>query len=467
MSTKTIPLRRIPLWAMRSLTAACIAVGVGAWSLQQRSDVDEVNLTRSARNLPLALPRPTADDWPSELGFDGTGGNTLDWLPRQVNYGSQPTWQITLPGPALGSPCAWGDVAVVPIVEPADGRIALLAVNRHDGQQLWQAELRRGLSMEPARLLGGATPACDGQHVFLAAVIQGRLALFAVDLQGRPRWERDMGPMHAETGRLISPLLHENLVLVAGEHRGIRWNAGPSTAHLTAVHRLTGEIIWRIRCPNHDSLAKPAIAEIGGRRQLVIPAPGEIAAYNPDDGSLLWTCRWPCRRTANSVAWNNDTVFATTRDPQPMTIAIRADGSGDVTATHVVWQTSAAGSSLQTPRCVADSVICLQENGLLLSLETSTGKVQWRKQLSGSYSAQPILANGELWCLGVGGSVLVDLNQRGKALAELLYGAPIVGQPVATRRQVLLRTTSGLISLSPDDGEPPLVNTPPDSANRL
>lgn len=468
MPAKSFTFRRIPQWALRSLMAAGMVAGVVAWSLQQRSDFSEVNLVASPRNLPLALPRPTADDWPCEQGFDGTARSSLDRFPRQIGYGAQPSWEITLPGAAFGSPCVWRDLMVTPLVEPDTGRMALMAVNRNDGKPLWQAELRRGLKIDAGQLLGGATPACDGQSIFLAAAVHGRLMLFAVDLQGRPRWERDVGPMHAESGRLISPLLHQNLVLVSGEHRGQKWNAGNSTAHLTAVHRLTGEIIWRVRRPNHDSLAKPTLVTVGGRKQLVIPAPGEIAAYSPDDGSLLWSCRWSGQRTANAVAWNESTVFATSRGPQPTTIAIRAEGSGDVTGSHVLWQTSAAGSSLLTPRVFADSVVCLQENGLLISLEAGSGKVQWRKQLTGTFSTQPILTGSELCCFGDGGRVaLIDLTQRGKTLSESNLGKEIVGHPIATRRQVLLRTTSCLISLSPEDGESPLVNTPPGSTNRL
>lgn len=468
MSTERLTLQRIPRWAVRPLIAVGMALGVVAWSIHQRSDVSQINLTGSPRNLPLALPRPTADDWPSELGFDGTGRSGLDRFPRQISYGAPPSWEISLPGTAYGSPCVWGDLVAAPVVDSAQGRLALAAVNRNDGNRLWQAELRQGLKIDAAQRHRTATPACDGQSIFLAAAIHGRLLLFAVDLQGRSRWERDVGPMHAESGRLISPLLHENLVLISGEHRGPRWSVGNSAAHLTAVHRLTGEIIWRIRRPYHDSQAKPALADVAGRKQLILPAPGEISAYNPNDGSWLWTCRWPCHRTANSVAWNDDTVFATTRDPQPLTMAVRADGSGDVTGTHVLWQTSVAGSSLLTPRCFADSIICLQETGLLISLEAGSGKVQWRKQLTGAFTTQPLFAEGELCCFGNGGRViLVDLTQRGTTLSESTLGLDIVGQPIATRRQVLLRTNSGLISLPSEDGEPPLVNTPADSTNRL
>lgn len=438
------------------------------WALNQQFGVREVDLARSSRNLPLAIARSTPDDWPGAFGFDGSRRSGRDRLPRELGLSGQPSWQVAVPGTAYGSPCVWKDLVVSPVLEPARGVIALLAVSRRDGSPLWRTELRRDVRMESTKLLGGATPACDGHSIFLAAVASSRLVLFAVDLRGRPRWERDLGPMQAESGRLASPLLHDTLAIVSGDHRGVSWNAWTSTGHLTAVHRLTGEIIWRIRRPNRDSLATPALAAVAGRRQLIVPAPNEIAAYDPADGTRLWTCRWIARRTANSVAWDDGVVFATTRDPQPTTTAIRADGSGDVTNSHVLWQSSAAGSSLLSPVRFENSVVCPHENGLLVSLDAGTGKTQWQRQMTGAFLMQPILTEGELWCLDDGGrAVLVDLAQRGKIISETSLAGGVVGQPAALRSHLLLRTKSGLLCLPWDHAESPLVNTPPGMTNRL
>lgn len=453
---------------MRSLIAAGLfACGI-SWTVQRQFGVEEIHLVESPRHIPLAVSRPTADDWPGPFGFDGTGRSGRDRLPRELSLSLQPSWQIALPGTAQGSPCVWGELVVVPVVDPIRGSLALSAVNRRDGQRVWQTELRRSLRIDPEKLLGMATPACDGQSIFLGAVADGRLLLFAVDLQGRLRWERDAGPMHCETGRIVSPVLHESLVIVSGEHRGPSWNRWSSTSHLTAVHRLTGEILWRIGRPNRDSLALPALAEVAGGKQLILPSPHEISAYDPANGARLWTCRWSAGRIANSIAWNENTVFAMSRDPQPVMIAIRADGSGDVTNSHVLWQSSAAGSSVLTPLRFQDSVLALHENGLLISLEAGTGKTQWRRQLSGTFLMQPILADGELWCLNTAGkAMLVDLHQRGKTVAEQLLPAGVCASPAATRRQLILRTKTDLFSLPWDDADLPLVNTPAGPTNRL
>ncbi len=468
MTSSRFSVHRLRAWPVRALlTTGLLAVGL-LWAAQLDFGVTEIRRANSGQNFPLAMAPATADDWPGVYGLQHAGICPRDGFPRTIGLSSRGSWQAEVPGVPCGSPCARGDIVVIPVVDPARAALALWAWDCNDGQPRWKTVMHHGVPMNPARVQGAATPACDGQAVFLGAAVDGRLLVSSVDLQGRQRWMTDAGPMHCENGRLVSPLLHDELVIVSAEHGGVRNAHWLPSSHLTAVHRQTGEIIWRIRRPNREHQITPALADVCGRMQLILAASGEIAAYDPSNGDLVWSCRWEATQVAESVAWDERHIFAAASAPKPLVLAIRADGTGDVSSSHVVWRSQEAAVSAIAPVRAADSVVLLNEDGLLTSLDRGTGKLQWKRQLTGHFNAAPLRAGSELLCLNVQGAAsVVDLDRRGKAAAELAVGIGSIAHPAATRRQFIQRTRTGLLCLPWDGTEPPVVHAPDWPTKRL
>ena len=151
-----------------------------------------------------------------------------------------------------------------------------------------------------------------------------------------------------------------------------------------------------------------------------------------------------------------------------MVLAIRADGSGDVTNSHVAWQNDAVAVSTISPTMHGDSLVCLNEEGVLTCLDGGTGKLQWRRQLPGLYAVSPLLAGDELLCLNTQGTAfVVDLKQRGNVVSEHVFAAGVLASPAVTSRQILLRGPSGLVGLPWEAAAPPLVHTPGKPPKRL
>jgi outer membrane protein assembly factor BamB len=455
--------RTLAAWcsATRLARGACCAAllaGTGIWGVRLQYGVSEVRDADHPRHFPLAMAPATADDWPGLRGPAGNGTVSRDGFAASPAAPSRPTWQAALPGGPRGGPCVRAGRVFVPVVEPEQRTIALWAFDRDDGRLAWKSVLHRDVSLERSSSPGSAAPASDGQSVFLGAAVEGRLLVSSVDLDGRLRWTCDAGPLRAENGRLVSPLLSDSLVIVPGEHRGTQWNRWLSTGHLTAIHRQTGEIVWRIRRPNVELPTTPALAAVGGRRQLILAAPSRICGYDPANGELVWSCRWDATRAADALAWDERTIFAAAREPRAQIVAVRIDEEGKP---QLLWQSDAAAGATIALHRDGDGVLAFNDAGQLTLLNPETGKVQWRRQLPGDYVAAPLFAGRHLFCVSFRGiGSVVDLRQRGKSVSEQTLCDGAVAPLAATSRHVFLRTPSSLLCLPWDESDSPLVNAP-------
>lgn len=456
-------------WPLRLMGGVCLFVGGMAWAIQGQFGVDEIQRADDAVNIPLAIPRASVHDWPGEFGLDGTGRCPRDRLPHESPAQSDPGWRTALTGPEHGGPCVWGNLAIVPELDPQLRTLSLAAFRLEDGRPAWKLTLASGLDLPSAVPKRAATPACDGQTVYLAAAIAGRVQLFAVSLDGKLAWQRDAGPMTAEDGRLISPVLFESLVIVLAEHPGVPFLRWQSASHLTALHRLTGDIIYRVRRTDGDGSASALLANSGERTQLIVSTAGRITAYDPRRGEPIWWFRGEESRPANRVAWDTDRIYVYSGEPIPQILAIRTDGKDDVTETHLAWRSIAVGPRAVAPVRHGDLLLCLHEDGALHALDANSSKLLWRKTLTGSFSRPPIPAGDHALCLNLQGTAFViDVTQHGTAVAEWRLPSSVIAPIAATAERLVVRDHEGLFCLPLGKLEqPPIVNAPSRPTKRL
>src|SRR5207253_2412732 len=75
-------------------------------------------------------------------------------------------------------------------------------------------------------------------------------------------------------------------------------------------------------------------------------------------------------------------------------VAIRPDGRGDVTKSHVVWKLN-RGVPARSSLMLVDSLLFMaNESGLASCLEARTGKAVWQKRMGGEHNASPVYADG-------------------------------------------------------------------------
>lgn len=408
--------RRVLPWRRWAGRGAPIAMIVAAWwGLAGMSGVSTITLDDHPPVLLLAEPLVTESDWPG-----WRGGFRQGVLPASS---ALPTQWVLPKDPGLSAvnevaspPAVAGDAIYLTRRAAATGSCWLNCLDRQTGQLRWRAACEGETDSPGSPLL--PTPACDGTRVYVASAVGGQLVLTAWDAAGTRLWSRAVGPISRDAGPAQSPVVDGSFVYVAVDQKPPPWDWRGSGGYVAAVHRRTGEIVWRTPRADGDGFATPIVAEIAGRRQVVLPGRGRIHAYDAGSGRRLWTARWSARGATGAVACDREYVFATSGGVDRETVCIRADGEGDVTETHVLWRVKYAGSS-GAPALVEGSVVVAQEDGGVTALDRLNGRVVWQQRLAERFSTAPFSAGSQLYCLDDGGGVTVlDASQHGQVVAR-------------------------------------------------
>lgn len=416
-----------------------MAIAVIAVVFIPRSGVREIRNSNQLSNFVMVDPRPRPGDWPAWRGTDSRNVAVSTQIPLQWQTSDDDGWQVSVPGRGHATPIVWGEQVFLMTADHASQRISLFSYDRVSGRTIWHRELHQGglPTLPDKQTHASSTPACDGQFIYTTAAVHDALWITSVDLTGRIVWQRAAGPFSSKSGHRSSPILHKSLVIVAADqHR---------QGYLSALHRQTGEIVWRVKRPHGESHGSPVIATLGGRTQLVLGGKGAVTSYDPTTGDELWTFKWSADRVANSIAFDDEHVFATSNYPSGEVVCIKADGTGDVTKSKLVWRHANLGSDTPSPVQRAGLLYVLSDDGRLACFEAVSGKVLWRKQLTGTFTSSPVLAGEHLVCSNESGvHTILQTGTTTSIVAENSLPDGIVGSPIVVDNSIFIRTLGKL-----------------------
>jgi hypothetical protein len=316
------------------------------------------------------------------------------------------TWKTEVPGSGYGSPCIWGNRIFLATADDDAEVQQVVSYDRAGGKKLWQTEIHRGgfMHRHSKATHANSTAACDGQRVFITFMVQEGIWLTALDLDGKILWQKKAAPFKSMHGYGPSPLLYKSLVIVPADN--------PGANYLAALRRDTGEAVWRTRRVDYQSYASPIVARVCGREQLVIVGPNEVTSYDPNTGGRLWHCDGPAKECATTPAYDDQRIYAAGGYPEKTLLSIRADGSGDVTSTHLVWKRKVQAAFIPSPLYHDGLLYMVNDGGLVFCFQAATGEQLWTKQLEGGFSASPVLASGNVYVPNEAGVTYVFKHGR-------------------------------------------------------
>jgi outer membrane protein assembly factor BamB len=393
----------------------------------------------------LPIVTPGAADWPWWRGPHGDniaaeGQNPPPQWSRTQNV----VWKAEVPGRGHGSPCLWQDSIFLPTADDEAERQYLVCYDRRDGKKRWQTEIHGGkfIRSHQKNSHASATPACDGRLVFMPFVIQDAIWLSALDFDGHIVWQKRLGDFQSMHGFAASPLVYHSLVIVAADNL--------KDSFLVAVHRRTGQIVWRIDRPSYKlgTYASPILGHVAGRDQLLLNGPMKVFSYDPSDGKLLWTCDGPSESASSTIGFGRDLVYASAGFPRRNLLCIRADGSGNVTKTHIVWSKHKKMAYVPSLLLADGLLYMIEDAGHALCFDAASGEEVWAARLEGQFSASPILAGGHIYVVSEEGTTFVlRPGRKFELIAKNDLGDGGFATPVVCGDRIYLRTLHWLYCL--------------------
>ena len=351
-----------------------------------------------------------AENWPQWRGPKLNGSSQATGLPDNLDKGSA-VWAAKLPGPGAGTPIVWENRVFVSSVDPQSQKLLALCLDRKDGKLLWQQTVLTSL-MERKHSLNShasSTPATDGQLVYAAFLDRAEMVVAAYDFTGKQRWLVRPGPFSSMHGFCSSPILHQDKVIVNGDHDG--------DSYIVALDRATGRTIWKVPRENKTrSYCVPLIRELAGRTQMVLSGDKCVASYDPNNGSRQWIIDGPTEQFVASPVYNERAglLFITGGYPDHHILASKPDGKGNITKSDkIVWRTNRGVAYVPSPIAEGDYFLVVSDSGVAHCFEARTGKLTWQERLGEStYLFLGSSVANEPMVVKAPGHALADAGQR-------------------------------------------------------
>jgi outer membrane protein assembly factor BamB len=149
------------------------------------------------------------------------------------------------------------------------------------------------------------------------------------------------------------------------------------------------------------------LIEVDGKRQVISAGSDVVAAHDPKTGEEIWRVRYDGYSVIPRPVFGHGLLFIGTGYDRPTLIAVRPDGKGDVTETHVAWRMTKNAPHTPSPLLVGDELYVVSDGGIATCLDAKTGQVHWSERLGGGFSASPLEADGKVYFQNEAGVGLV------------------------------------------------------------
>ncbi|RLS59173.1 MAG: serine/threonine protein kinase [Planctomycetota bacterium] len=350
----------------------------------------------------LLITAASAAEWTEFRGPSGQGVSDQTGVPVTWSETNNVTWKAPIPGLGWSSPVVSGGKIYLStsIDHPAEGdklsehELRAICVNGQTGAMEWNTELfhRTGpLKMHGKNSHASGTPLIDGDRIYFH---YGPHGTACVKTTGEVVWKNEeltYAPQHGTGG---SPALADDLLIICCD--------GADKQYVVGLDKATGQIRWktaRDTMPQKGfSFCTPLVTTINNQKMAICPGSEAVFAYEPATGKEIWRVRYghgysvvPRPVLAQGL------VFVSSSYDQAQLLAIDPTGHGDITDTHVKWQTDKQAPHNPSMVAVDDMLFYVSDRGIATCADARTGDIHWQERIDGNYSASPLAVDGKVY----------------------------------------------------------------------
>jgi outer membrane protein assembly factor BamB len=441
-----------------------------------------------------------AAEWPRFRGPNGAGVSEGAPLPAELGADKPYVWKTGLMK-GKSSPVVTN--TRIFLTGHEGGKLFTIGLDRKTGKILWTREAPGNRDEKRHTLNDPAAPSAvsDGQNVY---VFFAGFGLLSYTGDGVERWRLAMGPfsnfhgmgaspiysdgkifmicdqdqqafllaVDAATGKQVwkadrpdavhsfsTPVLYKNQVIVPGSYQMESYDAA------------TGKQIWKVRGMTYQVKSVPVVD--GDRlyfngwapgaepaEKLVMPDfPEMIKKYDTNgDGKLaksevpkeLMPGNWDMQDLDKDGVYGprDWLTYQNRRRANNFAMAMRLDGAGDVTDTHVLWRYTKSLPDVPAVLLYRGVLYLLRNGGIIQTLDPETGEVKKQGRLPRAldeYYASPVAGDGKVFLISRNGNVSVleaGANWGMQSSGE--FGEEVFATPAIADGHIWVRTATAL-----------------------
>jgi outer membrane protein assembly factor BamB len=391
--------------------------------------------------------------WSRFRGPNGQGISDAETIPikwTQKDY----NWNVKLPGSGHSSPVVWGEKIFITSGNQKDGRGILLALRVSDGKILWQKEYElTKYRMNSRNSYATATPAVDGDNVYVLWVTMNETILVALDHEGEEIWKSTFEGVNCQHGPGISPIVVNDIVVFTHEHEKSDKDARSAWI---AVDRKSGKTRWELerQTSPKTSYSTPCVYSSGIDKPLLVftSFAHGMTGVDPRTGAVVWEAKSAfVSRVISSPVIAGELLISTCGDGSAgkRLIAIRP-GKGEKSAEPEEVYKVESSKVTYVPTSVAKGglLFAFHDRGEVSCLRSATGEQLWSEKPAGPFYGSPVWVNGKLYCITRKGEVVVvKASSTYELLAINPLGQESYATPAVAGGRMYLRTYSHLVSI--------------------
>ncbi|MCG8652030.1 MAG: PQQ-like beta-propeller repeat protein [Pirellulales bacterium] len=394
----------------------------------------------------LSLPATllAADHWPEFRGPSGDGQAPDAKLPVRIDE-QVVRWKTDIHGKGWSSPVVWEKQIWLTTATVDGKKMSVLCVDRASGEIVHDRVLIENQSPAFCHEMNSyATPTPVIESGRLYVHFGSYLTACLDTATAEVLWQRKDLHCDHHRGPASSPILYDGKLFVAYD--------GFDVQYVVALDKVTGKTLWKqdrdidYGTENGDRMKAYCtghVIEVNGQKQLIYPSAVATIAYDPDTGDSLWRVYHDGMNASARPLYGKGLVFIT--NGMGSMVAVRPDGKGDVTGTHIAWS-DRKGVAKKSSQLLVDGLFyMISDDGVVSCRRPETGEILWQRRAGGAFAASPIFADGRIYLFSTEGTILTIMpGEEYHPLAEGELGDGFMASPAVVGNELILRDKSRL-----------------------
>ncbi|MDD4645702.1 MAG: PQQ-binding-like beta-propeller repeat protein [Bacteroidales bacterium] len=392
-----------------------------------------------------------ANCWPGYRGPSDDGHSQAKNIPVTWSDSTHIAWKVMIPGRGWSSPVVQDGQVWLTTSDTTKRELRAIAINGRDGSIIHNIkvfDILKPQESHPLNSFASPSPVIEAGRVYVHFGAYGTACL---DTQsGKIIWKRTDILCEHEVGPGSSPILYQNMLILTMD--------GTDVQYVETLDKRTGKTIWHTprgldftaKTPDtRKAFTTPVVSKVDGRDLIISAGPHAVMAYEPQTGREVWRVLYQGFSASARPVIGNEMIFINTGFGMSNVMAIRLGGSGDKTATAIVWTNKRNMAARSSPLLIDGLLYMVNTAGQAKCLDPATGAEIWTERVGLETSASPVYIDGKIYTFDQSG--LTTVFKPGRTfikIAENQLSDGYMASPAVVDGALYLRSKTYLFKVS-------------------